>query len=475
MLQWLSAGQLGNRLQRTVRLWVLLSHLYGPTWNWAIQLPQPFSYPDLRDRLFAPTHKQSDNLSIEVITSTCTDPSCACHQTMQAWLSGTHLIPSEPRWLEEMIHLTGLSMAELQGQLQLYPFATVHRSLREDLKLLAKLGWLQSSDRGSYLCQIPAHWPEPPTEVETAPELARLSSSETWDLLRALESVSFMQPNLEPTIQALWDQATKADPPMSRLEQEPTQRIFLELEYILFPDTQDRVDTYQDQLTQLWRKGEGGVITFEYFMARAQKQVQVIVHPVCIHYVRRAKYLSAYGLDPEGQIGWHNYRLDRIVSDRLRILPWGDPLVPKALKDLWHAGQLYTPDYVREQLRQAWGFNFYLRRELLLLRFPRAFAHGYVEDTVRHETFRSIAYKKIPALLQREHVPEPEQQQILALLQQRSAKDAYYHAWVRIGDINVTMRLRDWRPNGEVLAPCSLRQQMAEEATQELAHYQDLT
>jgi CRISPR-associated protein (TIGR03985 family) len=35
------------------------------------------------------------------------------------------------------------------------------------------------------------------------------------------------------------------------------------------------------------------------------------------------------------------------------------------------------------------------------------------------------------------------------------------------------MRLRDWRPNGEVIAPLSLRQDIAKEVTQELTHYSD--
>ncbi|MEB3150472.1 MAG: hypothetical protein VKL60_15855 [Sphaerospermopsis sp.] len=33
------------------------------------------------------------------------------------------------------------------------------------------------------------------------------------------------------------------------------------------------------------------------------------------------------------------------------------------------------------------------------------------------------------------------------------------------------MRLRDWRPNGEVIAPLSIRQRLKEEASKELANY----
>ena len=38
-----------------------------------------------------------------------------------------------------------------------------------------------------------------------------------------------------------------------------------------------------------------------------------------------------------------------------------------------------------------------------------------------------------------------------------------YCAWVRAENINVMMRLRDWKPNREVIAPVSLRPRIAEE------------
>jgi CRISPR-associated protein (TIGR03985 family) len=107
------------------------------------------------------------------------------------------------------------------------------------------------------------------------------------------------------------------------------------------------------------------------------------------------------------------------------------------------------------------------------LRFPATFARWYVDNTVRHPTFRSIAYSRLPDLV-RQEIPDPlEQQEVLKLIDRRSANDAYSAVWIRAGDINVTMRLRDWRPNGEVIAPLSLRQDIAKEVTQELAHYSD--
>jgi hypothetical protein len=61
VLQGLAAGQLGTRLLRAVRLWVLLDRLYGQQPNWSESLPNKFHYRDVRDRLFALTHGKSDS------------------------------------------------------------------------------------------------------------------------------------------------------------------------------------------------------------------------------------------------------------------------------------------------------------------------------------------------------------------------------------------------------------------------------
>lgn len=63
ILQWLAAGQLANRFARSLRLWVLLSGFYHPNSRW--HLPQLFSYAEVRSHLFAPTHPQSNQLSVE--------------------------------------------------------------------------------------------------------------------------------------------------------------------------------------------------------------------------------------------------------------------------------------------------------------------------------------------------------------------------------------------------------------------------
>ncbi|MDX2098389.1 MAG: TIGR03985 family CRISPR-associated protein [Leptolyngbyaceae cyanobacterium bins.59] len=417
VLHWLSAGQLANRLQRSVRLWALLKRLYDPEWNWAEVLPDPFTYPDLRDRLYAPQHGRSDVLRAEELMERCANPNCVCYKPTQAWILDSQTGQSEAKWLEEMSHLTGLSKEDLEAQLQMYPFATVHRTLRDDLKQLQKQGWLQPAGRGSYRCRSASQWPQPPANLQSGSPFASLSLPETWELLHALESISQIQPNLAPVIESLWSQVAGDGEQTPALE-EPMRRIFLQLDYILSPETQDRVDDYQAQLESLWRTRDGGVVQFDYFLVREQRQVQVTVHPVCIHYLRRAKYLSAYGLDPSGQINWHNYRLDRITSKSLKVLAWGDPTIPQFLKELWRTGQLYTSESVEKQLKEAWGFNFYEPKHLLILRFSPDFARWYVEDTVRHETFKPITYKQLPALIRKVISDSQEREQLLALITQ---------------------------------------------------------
>ncbi len=461
-LQWLAMGQFANRFQRSIRVWLLLNKLYGNKINWAKSLPQTFTYPELRDKLFAPTHPTNQ------LTPQCQNNHCICHQTSADIVFAPENRQFEPQWLAETMQLTGMSEDELHNQLTQRPFATVHRTLRDDLKHLAQMGWLQIAAKGKYRCIPYSNLPKPPNHH--ASNSINLSITQAEELLRILESIAFVQPNLSVIMDTLWQQIadTTSSPLLAQTNQ---QRIFLHLDYILPPETQDKVDNYQEQLEQLWCKPPGGVVQFEYWVAKQERKIQATVYPVCLHYSRRAKYLSAYGIDPDGDFGWHNYRLDRIASEYLTVLPWGSATVPQQLKELWHAGDLPTSAYIQTQLDAAWGFNFYLKKELLILRFPPKFAKWYVDNTFRHPTFRAIKYQQLPKLI--EQISELNQrQQLLKIIENRSAKDSYYTAWIRSGDINVLMRLRDWRPNGEVIAPLSIRQKLHEEAKQELANYQ---
>lgn len=473
VLDRLSQGQLVSRWQRSLRLWWLLRSLYGQAANWQASLPHPFRYADLRNKVFAPSHGTADHASVEELSQQCQGSQCLCQRSLQALLAEPDIALDWPTWVTDMQQKTGLSESVWQAARLTRPFHIGHRSLRDDLKVLVEQGWLKMSGRGYFAGVAATAWPN--WAIETGPliETASLSTTEMWELLSVLESVAFVQPNLSVLVNRLWEQAAQSSSQHHGRADEPERRIFIHLDYVLSPEMQEQVDTHQSTIEQLWQRSHGGIIQFEYWLTQQQRTVTVTVYPVCFHYARRAKYLSAFGYDPDGTFGWHNYRLDRIVSERLTVLPWGDPTVPQLLKEKRDCGELPTPQDVEEALEQAWGFNFYLPRSWLLMRFSPWFARWYVDRTERHETFGPVAYAALPHLIA-QHVPMGEQARVRAVLEARSPQDVYYAGWVRMGDINVVMRLRDWRPQGEVIAPWGLRQRMAAEVKQEIEHYRDM-
>jgi CRISPR-associated protein (TIGR03985 family) len=496
ILHWLVQGNLASSMSRALRYWVILGIIYRDR-----QLPDLFRYPDLRERLYSPQHPTSEKLKAESFINGCRDHHCICANLLSHWIQLTEVTRTQ------LQALTGFDQQQCATELAQSPFATVHRSLRGDLEKLAQLGWLKALPRGEFQVLPISHLPQLPADTywgfRQTKEASQLTILNSWlqknlsrqqclDLLVTLETISIVQPNLELLLDSL-SELLIAEQESDRLlsQHQKLPHTFVNFDYILPPEVQDRVDDYHKQLEDLWHTADSGIIQFEYeiitsnsknfhqstlenpteFSRFSSRISQVTVYPVCIHYLRRAKYLSAYGIDPEGNIAWHNYRLDRITSESLKVLAWGDREVPKQLKQLRNSGNLPTSQAVEIELRKAWGFKFYEEPQLLLIRFSEDFARWYVDNTVRHPTFKPIAYTKIKALLQKAIPNAHDRNKILAILEQRSASDRYYQAWIRPNDINIIQRLRDWRPNGEVLAPVSLRQKMVDEATQELMHY----
>ncbi|MGF1523327.1 MAG: TIGR03985 family CRISPR-associated protein [Leptolyngbyaceae cyanobacterium] len=464
VLHSLSAGQLTSRWQRAVRLWWLLRSLYGSATSWQNSLPNGFRYGDVRSRLFAPSHGKAEKATVEDLTASCRGSDCICQRSLYQLLARGNPAFDWDEWCGGMEQSSGLAASVWEAARETAPFAVVHRSIRDDLKALVQQGWLYAPGRGLFSCVPASKWPSLPTPVGgEVVDTTELSTAETWELLSVLEAIAFVQPNLEVLVRRLWEQANQSNSDPPHWEAAPQKRIFIHLDYILPPAMQEQVDTHQATIEPLWRTREGGIVQFEYRLAREERLVTVTVYPVCLHYARRAKYLSAYGRDPNGQMGWHNYRLDRIVSAQLQVLPWGDAAVPEPLRELRAQGELPTPSRVEEAIAEAWGFNFYLPKAWLLMRFPAQFARWYVDQTERHPTFERVPYGELPQWVA-QWVPEAEQTEVLQVIRARSPQDAYYAGWVRVGDINVVMRLRDWRPKGEVIAPWVLRQLRAAEA-----------
>jgi CRISPR-associated protein (TIGR03985 family) len=467
VLQWLSGGSLGLRLRRTLRGWVWLRWIYGEGTSPLADLPTTFRYGEVRDRLFAPNHPRADGATVAAMAHRCGGSPCLCQRPIRDVLFHASSPCDQADWVAEVADLSGFRTEVVEAELRGCAFATVHRTLRDDLTWLTQRGWLAAAGRGQWRKTSPPDWPTPPEHL--GPRAGALSPQDQHSLLGVLAEVDFLRPQL-----ALVAETLEQDILPNSQSPWPTdrpRRLFVHFDYVLSQDAQDRTDQYQDDLEQLWHSPQGGVVQFDYFSARRQQSLQVTAYPVCLHYARRAKYLTVYGTAPTGALGWWNYRLDRITSPRLHRLPWGDPTIPEHLKHLRQQGQLPTPEAVERYLDEAWGFNFYLPRGWLLMRFSQDFARWYVDDTNRHPTFAPVAYGDLPKLIVA-HAPRADRDNLLTLVTDRYPKDRYYQGWIRVGDTNVTMRLRDWRPQGEVMAPWGVRQQMMAEAEQELRQYQ---
>lgn len=436
VLQWLSGQRLAERLGFSVRLWVLLQKFYGNSEQIWDDLPEVFTYVDVRNRLLSPDHPKQDPSHGQTII--CPDPKCICHLPLNHWL--------EPI-ADELQRTLAIPPSIWEQHLAEKPFGHSHRTLRKTLPHLVTSRWLKSAGAGKFRRCNPSDLPQPPS-------LPKLETSSLICSLNVLNDIAFIDPRLSVMLDDLQQNGSQE------------QRVFVHLDFIFSPDTQDQVDDLQYQLNELWAKPEICPVEFGYHTRQNGEQT-MITYPVCVFYARRAKYLSAYGQTPNQLLGWYNFRLDRIVAETFNILSWSNSQIPLDLLDLKKQGKLPTSEQVQMAWEEAWGTDFYLPKALMILRFERNFAQRYIEGTERHTTFQSITYHRIPKLIYN----HPERQQIQQILQQRSPEDTYYHAQVRLGDTNLIMRLRDWRPNGEVIAPLELREQMRQEAEKELSFY----
>lgn len=435
LLQWLARGSLKQNLPRASRLWVWLRFLYSQDEN---RLPHSFTYADWRDAFFSTSHPKGEAIPKPH------DPHCACVKTMAQWLFHSEIGISETEWRQELQQHDAIPDKTLNDFLQQQLFAVTRRTLLSDLHILKDLGWLHQCGQKYTL-------------VSEFPSLPVKDISEAAGRRRNNYELNFLHPDLEAIAQT---HAQKIG---------GIQRFFLHTDYIIPPNALDHVDDLQDKLKQCWQQKIVPPVQFIYNSAKHGK-VECIVYPVCVYYCQRAVYLCALGKNPKGLEDWYNYRFDRIYQ--MTVLEWNSPAVPLKLQQQCRQGTLPTPDYIEEEMAQAWGFDFYEQSQLILLRFDRLFNERYIQGTFRHETFEPITYQQAEQLIRKFALPS-EQPQLLNTLKKRSPQDAYYRLYYRQNDTNFGSRLRSWRPKGEVLMPLELRRQLAQEAAAEVKLYQD--
>lgn len=435
LLRSLSRGSLKQNLLRAIRLWAWLRLLYSE--HTRHQLAEPFTWADCRIAFFSASHPKGEQ------APSLHDPHCICAKTTANWLFETQAEPNESQWRQKICQQVAIAGSQLDELLRQRLFGVTRRSLSSDLKMLAQLGWLQSV--GQQYRRVTCFPVYPIADASTPPTL------------RAnLYEFDFLHPDLAGVAQDL-AQAING-----------VQRFFLHADYIVSQEVVDRVEDWQALLRQVWEQAPVAPILLRYNSARQRQLIEEVVYPVCIYYAQRAIYLC--GFNPDRQHNWYNYRLDRI--EQIESLYWDSPQVPQKLRQDYQQQSLPTPDVIRLAMSQAWGFDFYLPAQLLLLRFEREFHDFYIKDTFRHETFQAISNQKAQRLIKQQQLLSHQEQQLLQVLTMRSPKDKYYQAQCRVGDTNIQHRLRAWRPHCEVLLPWSLRQNMAEEVATEFQFYQ---
>lgn len=447
LLQRLTRGTFCQHGLRSLRLWVWLRGFYGrPPWleDEGQLYPRLFKYAEWRDRFFTPGHPTGEGVP------TLHDPHCPCSRSTQEWLLADIPESQFPDWVEQVATELGVEMRMLQGWLQQRLFGVTRRTLAGDLELLVELELLQR--RGRKFLPYP-RLPEWIKGVAAEGRALREQRQGMWALER-----DRLFANLD-----LGTLAQRYAEPVAG-----TQRFFLEVDYVVRDSRIDLVEDCQEQLYQFWRQSPVPPVAVTYHSARVQATVRCVVFPVCCYYVRRSIYLCGFGQTPTGEGEWYNFRLDRIGN--LQALNWEDGEIPFFVYDAYRQKSLPTPAEIRHEMEFAWGFDFYLEPRLMVLRFDPEFHEGYVAGTFRHETFRRISYEEVRGYVQQ--CEDADVRSALeAMLDRRSPDDPYYRAVYRHLDTNVRMRLRAWRPFGEVILPWSLRQEMAQEVREEFGWY----
>lgn len=252
------------------------------------------------------------------------------------------------------------------------------------------------------------------------------------------------------------------------------QRLFIHHEYVVNEELREASADSADRLKEIWKIAPTPPIQITYHSAYLNQTRKYTVYPVCLYYYQRAYYLCAFGQRPERtenqpQLGWYNYRLERIT--RLKTLSWDNPNLPFPQSEIINNSEKYSPNYIQQELDSAYGFDFYENADLTLLRFEANFAQRYIDNSFRHPTFEKLdSYEEAIALI--EQLKLPNRRKLLARINQHS-EAAYYTFHYRHQDNNVIMRLRAWGQKVEVIFPENLRQRMKQDIEQTWQIYQD--
>ena len=470
ILQRLAKGSsLKQTLPKAVRLWVILRSIYGSeTDPVKIELEKEFTYKDWSQSFFTDfdNHKNDKNDKVPEKY----DENYPCTKTISDWLFEPTIGSDEQEWKRLFIQFCSITEQELNNLLnfgstsvdkkeKLRLFAQTRRNFHNDFKALVSMDFLQVRKFKSN------HDLNPPAtqyiKVSSLPKILRDSPSQ-----EVIEN-EYVGDIIQNDLADFFDDFSR------KINNE--QRFFLDLEYIVHHDLSRKINDFRQKLKEIWAKQPIPPLKITYVSARHYQDRKddgedYIVYPVCIYYSQRAPYLFAYGQTPENDNGtiidWYDYRIDRIKY--LKVLEWNDVNLPNfSLK----VCELKTPTEIEKKRGEAWGFNFYRPKDVLIIRFNIYFHNLYIKGTERENFFTKISHKMAQNFIKRSEGNLQRKYELLTILKDRSPDDIYYRIDYRRNDYDIIMRLRAWGPNVEVLYPWDLRQTMKEDIEKTWALY----
>ena len=485
VLNCLTQGSLRQDLAKALRLWVILHSIYGdPAEKNALDLPDEFSYADWRDRFFITQTVGPSNLENTVKGHNrrddipdLHDPACNCAKSLTHWLFNSAYSLSEKRWREDFLAICPMNPDELERLLETGVtgtaqktsrprkqtkrsgrraladgrlFAITGKELQNYFKELVVYGWLAEAslaNRQKYyqkVSTLPSLLPQQPSdELLPADNMQNLLRSEIADWLQ-----DFHQP-----INGVF-------------------RSKAHLEYIIPTRLSDQVRHLATQLKHCWSQTPVPPIQLEYYSARLHmdreiEPLSLVVYPVRLDYLQRATYLYAYGQQPacnptSEQLGWYDYRMDRIV--KIKPLTWADGVVPVSLKECFHRDRLPSVHELDTAQEEVWGYEVHQPPSNLVVRFDPYFYAQYVQNTERTTLLNPVKLKKVQAIINSESALKDKQRQHLLEITNKNKNGIYCHVQHRLEDQNITKRLRAWGPKVEIMLPWKLRQIMANDA-----------
>lgn len=472
ILQRLVDGSLNQsqNLITAIRRWVLINWFYGEESNNISKLTfnQWSEYFFTQDLLKLQPSFQSEHPLGRLLEKNDEifkphHPLCPCYKTTVDWLRYYDVNVDD--WLEDLQQNIYLSPSTITKVLQDRLFAKVRKTIQADINFLIAKDCLKSETLPSqkqnliYLVEKLPDWifATVSKQANSTTLFPELNSTELANLAQALDMLSFLDPKLAPI-------AEKLSP-----EVYGTRRVFLHVDYILSEDVQFSVDNFQEILQENWHRQEIKPILLNYASVRCGEN-ECLVYPVCIYYAQRAKYLCAYGLNPNGDIDWYIYRLDRITS--FCFVDWSDRVIPEQLLDKYLKKQLPEPIDVEREMKSAWGLEMNKPPQLMLLRFKRDYHQRYIQNTFRHETFTWIKSPGKIAEIIDYYTNNSHEAKFLRAILNKNPDDAYYTVIYRANDYNIIMRLLAWGANVEVLFPIELRECIAKNIRETYKFYE---